>query len=162
MDSEQGEGTTFQVFFPTWKKEMEDTGEKKPALADGQRMTILLVDDEEQVRKLTKRMLVRMGFEVFVAADGAEAVKLYKTHKDSIALVLLDLTMPHMDGEETFYKLREIEENVCVILSSGYSEEQIMNRFAGKGLAGFIQKPYQLPKLEERLRVVLPDAVWRD
>ncbi len=101
-------------------------------------------------------MLSRLGFAVLTAADGHEALAVYREHMDEIALVLLDLTMPRMDGEETFGALRALDPGVRVIMSSGYSEQDMDTRFAGKGLAGFVPKPYTLAELAERLQRRLP------
>jgi CheY-like chemotaxis protein len=92
------------------------------------------------------------GFSVLTAKDGEEAVRVYREHQNEIACVLLDLTMPKMGGEETFRAIRQISPGVGVILSSGYSEETATGRFSGLGLAGFIQKPYQLETMIATLR----------
>ena len=113
---------------------------------------MLVVDDEEIVRSLAKRMVEVAGFSVLTANDGEEAVRLYREHQNEIACVLLDLTMPKMDGEEAFRAIRQISPGVRVILSSGYSEESATGRFSGLGLAGFIQKPYQLDTMIATLR----------
>jgi len=99
-------------------------------------------------------MLELSGFTVLLAADGAEAVALYR-ERPGIDLVLLDLTMPAMDGEETFRELRRLDPGVRVILTSGYSEQDAADRFAGTGLAGFIQKPYRPQDLIETVRAAL-------
>jgi DNA-binding response OmpR family regulator len=100
-------------------------------------------------------MLARLGFGVVTAADGQEAVEIYRQRRVEIVLVLLDLTMPRMSGEETFRALREIDPAARIVLSSGYSETDVASRFAGMGLAGFIQKPYSLRDLRERLRAAM-------
>jgi CheY-like chemotaxis protein len=92
------------------------------------------------------------GFSVLTANDGEAAVRLYREHQKEIACVLLDLTMPTMGGEEAFRVIRQISPTVRVILSSGYSEETATGRFSGLGLAGFIQKPYQLDTMIATLR----------
>ena len=119
---------------------------------------MLLVDDEEHVRKVAKRILERMGLSVLTATQGREAVAVYREHADEIACVLLDLTMPEMDGEEVFHELRRIRPDVCVVLASGYSEHEVAERFAGKGLAGFLEKPYQLQRLRETLAGLLGEG----
>ncbi len=101
------------------------------------------------------RMLEQLGFRVLTAADGREALAVYRAHMDEITLVLLDLTMPHMDGEETFRELRRLDPEVRVVMSSGYTEQDVTSRFAGKGLAGFLQKPYTLAELTGRLQAAL-------
>jgi two-component system, cell cycle sensor histidine kinase and response regulator CckA len=116
----------------------------------------LIVDDEETVCTVGKRMLVRMGFDVLTACDGREALDVFNTRSDEIVCVLLDLTMPHLDGEEAFRELRRISPDVTVILCSGYNEQDATQRFAGKGLAGFIQKPYNMATLRGKLMEILP------
>jgi DNA-binding NtrC family response regulator len=113
------------------------------------------VDDEESVRSIARRMLEHLGFNVLTAADGRDAVEVYRREADRIRLVLLDMTMPHLDGEKTFRELRTIRADVRVILSSGYDHQTATSRFAGPGLAGFIQKPYRFETLEAEIRKVL-------
>ena len=96
-------------------------------------------------------MLRELGYDVVTAWDGKEAIELFRTTPD-IALVLLDLTMPHMDGEQCFRELKALNPAVRVIMSSGYSEMDVVQRFAGKGLAGFIQKPYRFSELKHVLK----------
>ena len=159
--SEPGRGSTFKLLFPV-AEDAVDMGNHTAEKADGEwrgEGTVLLVDDEETIRALGKRMLERMGFEVLTAEDGREAVELYRTHREDIRIVLLDLTMPHMDGEETFRTLRGMDPGVRVVLSSGYTEHDVVARFAGKGLAGFMPKPYTLKGLKERLRAVLDPSI---
>ena len=116
-----------------------------------------MVDDEEMIRDTARMILEAVGFEVLLAADGREAVEVFRERGHEIRVVLLDMTMPHMGGEEAFSELRRIRDDVRVILSSGYNEQEATNRFAGKGLAGFIQKPYPPMKLAEILRAILDD-----
>ena len=155
--SELGKGTTFKILFPAAEAEagapLRKTG-TPTAEWEGEGI-VLLVDDEETIRALGARMLGSLGFQVLTAADGREALQLYTEHRGEIALVLLDLTMPHMDGEETFRELRRLDPGVRVVMSSGYTEQDITSRFAGKGLVGFVQKPYTLAQLAERLRAAL-------
>jgi CheY-like chemotaxis protein len=100
-------------------------------------------------------MVEHAGFTVLKARDGAEAVRLYRQHRHEIVCVVLDLTMPAMNGEETFRELRRISPAVRVILSSGYSEKTSIERFSGMGLAGFIPKPYQFDTMIAKLRGAL-------
>jgi len=154
--SEPGRGTTFKLLFPATESAARKP-ETKPVAAIAQEITakILLADDEETIRNLGRRMLVRAGFEVVVAADGREAIERFAAAVESFDLVILDLTMPHFDGESCFRELRQLKPSVQVILSSGYNEQDIVNRFAGKGLAGFIQKPYTSEELLTKIREVL-------
>ena len=150
--SEPGEGTTFKVLFPALDQpatphrgETEVTEELRGT------GTALLVDDEEHVRKTGRHMLEHMGFTVLTAIDGREAVRVFREHADEIDCVLLDLTMPNMDGTEAFQELRRIREDVPVILASGYNEQDATQRFTGKGLAGFVRKPYGMQDLQAKM-----------
>jgi len=116
---------------------------------------ILLVDDEETILELGKDMLESLGYSVLSAENGAVALDVFRGHKDEIECVILDLTMPRLDGEQTFHGLQLIDPNVQVIMSSGYNEYEVTHRFLGKGLAGFIQKPYKLVELSRKLQQVL-------
>lgn len=156
--SEPNKGTTFKILLPA-----VDTPAVPLVAPDAKYLKwkgsgkVLLVDDEETVRAVGKKMIERIGFNVLTAGDGIEAVKLFKENPEGIVCVLLDLTMPHMDGEEAFRQLRRINPKVKVILSSGYNEQEVVERFLGKGLAGFIQKPYQMLSLTQKLREALQD-----
>jgi DNA-binding NtrC family response regulator len=114
--------------------------------------TVLVIDDEEMVRGVAKSMLESYGYSVLVADDGRSAVELFKEVGHQISVVVLDLTMPSMSGEETFRQLRTIRSNVRVILSSGYDEVEAVKRFTGKSLTGFIQKPYTAGQLAQKVR----------
>jgi CheY-like chemotaxis protein len=115
---------------------------------------VLVVDDDETVRTVTRRILERAGFDVLLAADGVAALDVYRANP-GIVLVLLDMTMPRMDGEECFRELRHLDPSVRVVLTSGYNEQDATTRFVGKGLAGFIQKPYRPADLIERVNALL-------
>jgi CheY-like chemotaxis protein len=117
-----------------------------------------LADDEETVRATGKQMLERMGFTVLTADDGREAVDVFREHADEIVCVLLDWTMPHLDGEQAFRELRRLDPKVNVILCSGYNEQDATQRFAGKGLAGFLQKPYTSAALKDKICEILSKA----
>jgi CheY-like chemotaxis protein/two-component sensor histidine kinase len=160
--SEPGKGTTFKILFPAQENH---SGEALPSVCNGEeeewcgRGTILLVDDEESLLALGARMLERMGFSVLTAGDGAEAVARYRERQSEIDLVVLDLTMPHMDGAQAFGELRRINPSVRVVLASGYSEDDVAARFAGKGLDGVLPKPYTLNKLRELISSLLPRSL---
>ncbi len=150
--SEEGKGTTFKVLFPAVKLKAEG---KTPSGAQSKLGklcgTVLLVDDEETVRSVGKRMIEHLGCKVVTCEDGAEAIELFRRDPDRFDAVLLDLTMPHMDGDACYRELRRIRPDVRVILSSGYNEAELVARFAGKGLAGFMQKPYRIDTLAEKI-----------
>jgi signal transduction histidine kinase/CheY-like chemotaxis protein len=154
--SQPDKGTSFCVLFPRAGREAEAPSlESAPATSVRGTGTILLVDDEAAVRTTAKAMLERLGYRVVLAEDGRRAIEAFKTHQADIAGVLLDLTMPSMDGEETFRALRGIDARARVVLSSGYGEHDVEQRFAGLGLAGFIQKPYELHSLGSVLATAL-------
>ena len=115
----------------------------------------MVVDDEEVVRRVVKSMLERHGYKALLAEDGLQAVEILEQMRDEIALIILDLTMPVMNGEEALRRLKLINPDVPILLSSGYNEMEAIQRFAGKGLAGFIQKPYTSARLAEKLRSLL-------
>jgi CheY-like chemotaxis protein len=121
----------------------------------GAALTVLVVDDDETVRRAVPLMLNRFGVKAVTAEDGRQALEVFSENMDTIDCVLLDLTMPEMDGVECFRELRELKHDVKVVLSSGYNEQDATQRFAGKGLAGFIQKPYVAEDLLNRLRAIL-------
>ncbi|MFO0945915.1 MAG: response regulator [Planctomycetota bacterium] len=154
--SEPGRGTTFKVLFPVAQGEPQPLRTNVKHADDYQGGgLVLIVDDEKAVRELASRVLVKGGFEVLLATNGQEAVDVFRERQHEIILVLLDMMMPRLSGEETFRQLRQINPNVRVILSSGYNEQETTNRFAGKGLAGFVQKPYRSQELLEKIRLVL-------
>jgi CheY-like chemotaxis protein len=117
--------------------------------------TVLVVDDENLVQRLTTTILERAGLAVLLVASGEEALSLCEDEAQDIQAVLLDLTMPGMDGVETFRQLRRVRPSLPVILSSGYVETEIRTRFSGEGPAGFIQKPYRANELLEKVREVI-------
>ena len=114
-----------------------------------------MIDDEESVRDIATRMLENLGFTPLVASDGPAGLRLFGEHAPSLRAVLLDLSMPHMDGEETYRELRRLNAKVPVILMSGFSEKDMVDRFKDQELAGFIQKPFERGKLQACLHGIL-------
>jgi PAS domain S-box-containing protein len=152
--SKPGSGTTFKVLFPTTANPLAP----EPPLAVRDLAgsgTILVVDDEEIVRQTARHTLERYGYKTLTARDGASAVDIYRRQPGAIGLVLLDLTMPVMNGEEALRSMQLINPRVRVLLTSGYNEVEAVQRFSGKGLAGFIQKPYTATALAEKVKEVL-------
>jgi PAS domain S-box-containing protein len=158
VESKPGQGTTIRVLFPALDQPAvpaADEAAPQPAGAWRGQGTILLVDDEEDVRNLGTRMLRGMGFGVIRASDGQEAVELFSKHAEDIVCVILDISMPRMDGEETLHELRRRKSDIRAILTSGYSEYDLEERFSGSYVAAFLEKPYETSTLEEKLRCVL-------
>ena len=151
--SELNRGTTFKILLPASSKPVEifnGTSLHDDWQGSG---TVLLVDDEETVRGIGAEMLRELGFTVITADDGREGVEQLKNNPD-ISIVILDLTMPHMDGEQCFRELKKLRSDIKVIMSSGFNEQEVTEKFLGKGLAGFIQKPYKLSVLKEAIRKI--------
>ena len=153
--SAPGEGSTFKVLFPG-----RDAAPEKPAAEHATTALtgsglILIIDDEETVRRTAKKTLEQFGYQAVVADNGQEGLKLFEILGDKVALVLLDLTMPLMGGEEALQRFKTLRPGVKVLLSSGFNEVEAIQRFTGKGLAGFIQKPYTARSLAEAVRRAL-------
>jgi two-component system cell cycle sensor histidine kinase/response regulator CckA len=116
---------------------------------------VLLVDDEPMMQAVGRALLEALGFEVLVAADGRAGAESYLANADRIVLVLLDLTMPELGGEQTFERIRAIRPDARVLLMSGFGEKDALERFAGRGLAGFLQKPFALDDLAAKIQQAL-------
>ena len=156
VHSEPGKGTTFRILFPAaeWTPADRTRITEQSILPPGGG-TILLIDDDQYVLDVGSRMLERLGYTVLMASDGQEGLEVFRERAAEIDCVLLDLTMPRLSGEEVFREIRRIRTDVPVVLSSGYNEQDVTQRFVGQGLAGFAQKPYTLEKLREILGHVL-------
>ena len=152
--SELGKGTSFKVLLPASGRPAEIFNGEAHKVEWRGSGTVLLVDDEETVRGIGVEMLKELGFTTITANDGREALELYKS-TSAITFVIMDLTMPHMDGEQCFRELRQLDPNVQVIMSSGYNELEVTQKFVGKGLAGFVQKPYKLSVLRDAVRKII-------
>ena len=155
--STPGRGTTFKVLLPCSDQSQVESGPTDSQQLLGGTATILVIDDEPLVRRTTKSMLEHYGYTVVVAESGKEGVDLFNVLTDRVSLVLLDMTMPIMNGEETLRHLKTSQPDVKVILSSGYNEVEAIQRFTGKGLAGFIQKPYSAAALAEKVKMALEE-----
>ena len=152
--SHPGQGTTFKVFFPvSIGQRISRVKESVPVSLYGTE-TVLIVDDEEPVQRMATAALIKYGYQVMQARNGREAVEAFQRNPDGIGLVLLDMTMPVMSGEETLKQLKSLRENVLVIASSGYNEIEALRRF-GQGVGGFLQKPYRAAQLVEKVRNAL-------
>jgi CheY-like chemotaxis protein len=161
--SEKGKGTTFRILFPAIGRAADHlAGPADGSVAWKGAGLILFADDEDPVRKVGQSMLERMGFRVILAVDGRDAIDRFSeeesAHPGAISCVLLDLTMPHKNGEEVFKEIRKVRPDIPVILSSGFNEQEVTQKFVGKGLAGFIQKPYQMHELAAKVRAAVQPA----
>jgi len=159
VESAVGRGTTFRIFLPHAGSAPPLKGQPSaPAAARSDRY-VLVVDDEEVVRRTARAGLENYGYRVLVAASGQEAVSLLERHNAGIGLVVLDLTMPGMDGAATFRALRKVRPHLTVILSSGYDEADVASRFHGERFAGFIKKPYTAAALANKVSAIALEAV---
>ena len=157
--SELGHGTTFNVYFPV----CEETYPPEDGGADGELVegvpggdeTVLFVDDDEEIITVGRKILASLGYTVLVASGGQAAVDTFIDHQDRIALVILDYVMPGMGGREVFEALKQIQPDVKVLLSSGYSSTDQVAALIEKGCRGFIQKPYDTVKMSRTIRTIL-------
>jgi len=156
VESEPGVGTTVRVLFPASGAPAATVAVANER-ADPWRGTgtVLLVDDEEDVRAVARRMLERCGFRVLTAADGHEALSLYARHAQELVCVLLDWTMPVMDGEQAFHELRRMGATVPVVIASGYTAPTFVAAGPRGRPEGFIEKPYDFQTLKRALQAAL-------
>lgn len=153
--TEIGKGTTLKVLLPASTAPVTKQKVAKQSSPLKEQGLVLLVDDEEAVLNIGKDMLTEFGFSVVTATDGAEGLKIFEQQHHQIRLVLMDLTMPNMDGEEAFREFRKIDPGVKVIICSGYNEQEVSQKFVGKGLAGFLKKPYMFDELQNAIQGIL-------
>ena len=167
VESEPGRGSTFRVFLPVSTEKLpcrSDLRAIPDALQNGEAEkisrieeggTVLLIEDEEQVRQMAKMMLTRLGYTVLEAKDGIEALEIFRQHQDNICCILSDLTMPRMDGWDTLTALRKLSPDIPVILSSGHDESHVMAGEHSERPNAFLGKPYQLKGLRDTISRVL-------
>ena len=156
--TELRKGSSFKLLLPaaTAASQAPSPSERAPAGPFSAGRTILVVDDEAAVRKVARDLLSHLGFRTLLAENGDAALALYRDRVAEIACVLMDLTMPGLDADETLRGLRRIHADVRVLLMSGYNEQDAISGFVGRGIAAFLQKPFTLRELEQRLRGLLP------
>jgi len=153
--STPGKGTTFRLLLPASAAAPEEVSIAADPSAWKGTGTILVIDDEETVRAVTARACRMFGFDVLTAPDGQAGVELFRQHAGEVACVLMDMTMPRLNGEDAFRQVHDISPEARVIMMSGFDQEEAASRFAGEGMAGFLQKPYDVPSLRDELRRVL-------
>ena len=156
VSSVKGEGSTFTIYLPVSQTLFDavhkTTESAKPETGEG---TILFIDDEDMVVDSIEPMLKELGYTVFTAKTGASAIQLFTDHKDRIDIVILDMIMPEMSGEEIFVKLKETNPDTKILLSSGYSQNGKASGLLDQGCDGFIQKPFDIHSLSQKLREIL-------
>lgn len=155
--SEVGTGTAFHIYIPCSQKTILDDKKIDKVLPRGTGK-ILLVDDEEMIRTTGKYMLEEIGYTVILAANGKEALEIFSNRHNDINLVLMDMIMPEMNGRETFYKMKEIDIDCKVVISSGFTKDEDLEKMTKFGLLGFIAKPYGTEELACSLATILNNA----
>ncbi len=153
--SEPEHGTTFTIYFPSIQMEKDSDTPTDETPIPGGTETVLLVDNEEDLRALGTTLLKRFGYKVIMAGNGKEALEIYRMKKDRISLVLLDLMMPEMDGRQCLTEILRIDPNAKVLIASGYSESGQANVAMAGGAKGFVQKPYNMRQLLNTVREIL-------
>ncbi|NUP09174.1 MAG: response regulator [Polyangiaceae bacterium] len=155
--SELGRGTSFKVFFPSLEAAAQHDGAREGKSAG--RGCVLVVDDQEFVRRTVRRALEDSGYEVVTADDGDEALLIFAARPQGFVCVLLDITMPGRGGVDTLKGLREINPGIPVVLTSGYNEQDALQDLVGRKIAGFLQKPFQLTELLDSIET---GCTWRE
>jgi PAS domain S-box-containing protein len=157
LESQPGQGTTFKVYLPVHigNSETEETHRKAASAPWQGSGTILLAEDEVQVKYIAITLLKKLGFKVIDAANGKEALELYQKNAADITLVVTDIGMPVMNGYELFYKLKQLSPQLPIVISSGFGEGDIALKIPPEKTAGFINKPYNFDKLRDVLRAAL-------
>jgi len=154
VESEKGRGATFHIYLPATEKFVIDDQKDDQKILVGTE-TILLVDDEEMIIDVGAQVLKKLGYEVLTARDGKEAIEVYQQNRQKVAMIILDLIMPEMGGGETYDRLKEIDPNVKVLLSSGYSLDGQATEILNRGCNGFLQKPFSMRDLSQKLREII-------
>ena len=154
--SEKGHGSTFNIYLPASEKEVIEEKKSSGDIVKGSE-TVLFVDDEDMIIEVAEEMFKDMGYKILVAGGGKEAVKIYEKNKDRIDIVILDMIMPDMSGSMTYDRMKEIDPDIKVLLSSGYSINGQATEILGRGCNGFIQKPFNMKELSEKLREILDE-----
>ena len=154
VESKLGKGTTFTIYLPASEKEVHKEEIPTDKIVMGTE-TILLIDDEKTVMEVNKELLESIGYTLYGAVSGQQGLDIYMEKKDSIDLIILDMIMPGISGSDTFDRLREINPNVKILLSSGYSLTGKAQAIMDRGCNGFLQKPFNLEELSSKVREML-------
>jgi two-component system cell cycle sensor histidine kinase/response regulator CckA len=154
--SKKGQGARFEINLPASGKVVPNKEKPREEFVEGQE-TVLLVDDEDMIIDVAQRMLDKLGYKVFTARDGKEAIEVFRKHKGEIDAIVLDMIMPKMSGGEAFDRIKEMKPEIKVLLSSGYSINGQASEILNRGCNGFIQKPFNLQNLSKSLRSILEE-----
>jgi two-component system cell cycle sensor histidine kinase/response regulator CckA len=155
--SQKGQGARFEINLPASGKVVLNKEKSQEKFVKGKE-TVLLVDDEGMIVDVAQRMLEKLGYKVFTAANGKEAIEVFLKHQEEIDVIILDMIMPKMSGGETFDRIKKIRPGIKVLLSSGYSINGQASEILNRGCNGFIQKPFNLQDLSKSLRTILEET----
>jgi len=156
VESEKGRGSTFNIFLPASRKKIPEA-QVSGGEAATQSGAILMAEDEDLVLEVGVRFLNKLGYTALVARNGYEAVEVYKEKRDAISLVIMDMIMPHMGGGQAYDKIKKVNPDVKVLLSSGYSIDGQAQEILDRGCDGFIQKPFSMEQLADKINEILTD-----
>ncbi|MEN9578864.1 MAG: hypothetical protein RJA70_1873 [Pseudomonadota bacterium] len=151
VSSAPGEGTVFTLLLPVHGEEVREVSVNPQRLPRGDGKAVLVVDDEEVLRSMASILLEQLGYRVYLAADGQQAVELYSEKGSDIDCVLLDVIMPRKNGHETFLELQEMNPGVRVLMTSGFTQEAVLEKLEQQGVRGFLKKPYRRSELAQAI-----------
>jgi len=154
--SELDQGTTFTIYLPASGKEADSEAEVFADIVKGSG-TILLIDDEKMILDVGRELLVELGYTVLPAMSGQEAMDVYEKEQGKIDMIIMDMIMPGMSGSETFDRLKKINPDAKILLSSGYSVDGQATQILRRGCDGFIQKPFNMNQLAEKIHKIMPN-----
>lgn len=160
FDSKKAKGTTVKVFFPAVEKPETETGSPGSTQQDTEWQgsgTIMIVDDEDIVLRACKRMLEFIGFDVLTATNGSTAIDLFQKKAGEIRCIILDMTMPDMDGYETYVQLQKIDDSIPVIFTSGFPKELSVDVSTQYSATDFLKKPYDINQLAKKIKTILKE-----
>ena len=154
-DSKPSVGTTFRIYFPAIEEVPQEQYSEKKEPPRGQGETILLVDDEPSILEIASRLLNRGNYRVITTSNGKNALELYEKHREEIRLVILDLLMPGMGGEDCLRALLRMAPNIRVLMASGGLKSGMEEELKASGAKGVIRKPFDMPQLLETIRKII-------
>jgi two-component system, cell cycle sensor histidine kinase and response regulator CckA len=152
VDSKENEGSTFSIYLPASEKkiinglELVKNNKNSP--------TVLLIDDEHMIVEVGREILGILGYNVLTAGSGEKGIEVYRQNKEQIQIIILDMVMPSMGGAETYYRIKEINPDIRFLLSSGYSVDKEASKILDGGRNGFIQKPFTIDQLSEKIEKI--------
>jgi CheY-like chemotaxis protein len=155
VTSKPGKGTTVSIWLPVTDKVVADSLQSVGGKITKGSGTVLLVDDEEPICDVTSQLIELLGYRVISATSGWDAIRLYRESREPIDLVILDMIMPEMGGAETFDRLKEIDPNVRVLISSGFSIDESAYGTMARGAKDFIRKPFDMATLSKKIKNAL-------